>query len=126
MDGGFLRHRLLEACCWVGRGFCCTFSTKKKRGFRLLSFHALRLSHCPIFRNDNAKPTLICYIYLYHNMEMHKNTPPHRYDYNIPVGHLTLLSPLNIFEICEISMHQNKASINAYNYMSVRPTLYEI
>ena len=30
------------------------------------------------------------------------------------------------FETCDISEHQNKASINAYNYMSVRPTLYEI
>ena len=51
---------------------------------------------------------------------MHKDTPPHRYDYNIPVGHLTLLCSYQI-EICEISKRQNKASINAYNYMSANP-----
>ena len=39
----------------------------KKRGFRLLSFHVLRLSHCLAYKNDNAKPTpniniLSCYI----------------------------------------------------------------
>ena len=33
----------------------------KKRGIRLLSFHALRLSHCPEIGTDNAKPTLIYY-----------------------------------------------------------------
>ena len=29
----------------------------KKRGFRQLSFHDLRPSHCLIFKNNNAKPT---------------------------------------------------------------------
>ena len=41
---------------------------------------------------------------------------------NIPAGHLTLLSSEYDYESCEVSNHQNKASINAYICnMSVNP-----
>ena len=72
---------------------CKDFTTrhKKKRGIRLLSFHDLRLSHCPSNKTTTRSPRrYVIYIYTttWRCNNMH---PPRRYVYNTPVGHLTLL-----------------------------------
>ena len=76
---------------------------QKKRGVRLLSFHVLRPSHCPLYETDNAEAHAEYKIYsraifqvkvrvcahIYADSVLHK----HEEDNLYPVGHLPLLSP---------------------------------
>ena len=91
MDGGFLRHRLLEACCWVGRGFVVHFGTKKTWNSSIVVPRTEALA-LPITLEQQREAHADMLFYTPTD-DAHIYTPPRRLVYNKPVGHLPLLSP---------------------------------